>query len=219
MQLAAGYDVLFGRNAAPEMPATSVAIPPLGFALGQLAGVYVLAQNRDGLVIVDMHAAHERIMYEKLKTALELDRIPTQSLLIPATLRASRLEAAVVEENGELLRQLGFELAVLGPEALVVRSVPAPLQDADPAELARDVLGEIGEYGATRVLQERREELLAGMACHAAVRANRTLTLPEMNALLREMEATDRSGQCNHGRPTWTQISMPELDRWFQRGQ
>ena len=218
-QPTAAYDVLFGRKATPEMPTTLAAVPPLGFALGQLAGIYVLAQNRDGLVIVDMHAAHERIMYEKLKTALELDRIPTQRLLIPATLRASRLEAAVVEENEELLRQLGFELAVLGPEALVVRSVPAPLQDADPAELARDVLGEIGEYGATRILQERREELLAGMACHAAVRANRILTLPEMNALLREMEATDRSGQCNHGRPTWTQISMAELDRLFQRGQ
>jgi len=218
-QSAVAYEVLFGRKAAHEMPAAPEAVPPLGFAIAQLAGVYVLAQNRDGLVIVDMHAAHERIMYEKLKTALELDRIPTQSLLIPATLRASRLEAAVVEENEELLRQLGFELAVLGPEALVVRSVPAPLQDADPAELARDVLGEIGEYGATRVLQERREELLAGMACHAAVRANRVLTLPEMNALLREMEVTDRSGQCNHGRPTWTQISMTELDRLFQRGQ
>ena len=142
-QPAAAYDVLFGRKAAFEMPIAPEAVPPLGFAIAQLAGIYVLAQNRDGLVIVDMHAAHERIMYEKLKTALELDRIPTQSLLIPATLRASRLEAAVVEENQELLRQLGFELAVLGPEALVVRSVPAPLQDADPAELARDVLGEI----------------------------------------------------------------------------
>ena len=219
MQPGAVYDVLFGRNATPVIPATSAAMPPLGFALGQLAGVYVLAQNHAGLVVVDMHAAHERIMYEKLKMALDLDRIPTQSLLIPATLRASRLEAALVEENGALLHQLGFELAVIGPEALVVRSVPAPLQDADPAELARDVLREIGEYGATRALRERRDELLAGMACHAAVRANRTLTLPEMNALLREMEATDRSGQCSHGRPTWTQISMAELDRLFQRGQ
>jgi len=208
-----------GSNlAAGVIPDTSRETPPLGFALGQLAGVYVLAQNRAGLVVIDMHAAHERIMYEKLKTALDLDRIPTQSLLIPATLRASRLEVATVEDSGALLRQLGFELAVMGPEALVVRSVPAPLQDADPAELAREVLREIGEYGAARALSERRDELLAGMACHAAVRANRALTLPEMNALLREMEATDRSGQCSHGRPTWTQISMAELDRLFQRG-
>jgi len=219
MQPAAAYNVLFGRNAAPVTPATSATMPPLGFALGQLAGVYVLAQNHAGLVVVDMHAAHERIMYEKLKTALDLDRIPTQVLLVPATLRASRLETALVEENGALLQQLGFELAVIGPDALAVRSVPAPLQDADPAELARDVLREIGEYGAARALRERRDELLAGMACHAAVRANRTLTLPEMNALLREMEATDRSGQCSHGRPTWTQIPLAELDRLFQRGQ
>jgi DNA mismatch repair protein MutL len=221
MQPAALYDVLFGREAAAMMPAVPAAneVPPLGFALAQLAGVYVLAQNEKGLVVVDMHAAHERIVYERLKTALDVDRIPTQSLLIPATLRASPLEVALVEENAEPLRQLGFELAVIAPEALVVRSVPAPLQDADPVELARAVLREIGGCGATRVLQERRDEMLATMACHAAVRANRILTIAEMNALLREMEATERSGQCNHGRPTWTQISMAELDRLFQRGQ
>jgi DNA mismatch repair protein MutL len=220
MQPTALYDVMFGRE-APTKLAVSAAheVPPLGFALAQLAGVYLLAQNDKGLVVVDMHAAHERIVYEKLKTALDVDRIPTQSLLIPATLRASALEAALVEENAEPLRQLGFELAVIAPEALVVRSVPAPLQDADPVELARDVLHEIAEGGATRVLHERREQMLATMACHAAVRANRILTIPEMNALLREMEVTERSGQCNHGRPTWTQISMAELDRLFQRGQ
>jgi DNA mismatch repair protein MutL len=200
----------------PQEPGCS---PPLGFALAQLAGVYVLAQNDQGLVIVDMHAAHERIMYEKLKSALDRAEIPTQVLLIPATLRASRLELAVVEENAGALRRLGFEMAVLGPEAVVVRSVPAPLQDADPIDLARDVLREIGEFGASRVMQERRDEMLATMACHAAVRANRALTVAEMNALLREMEATDRSGQCNHGRPTWTQVSISELDRMFQRGQ
>jgi DNA mismatch repair protein MutL len=219
-QPAAMYDVLFGRGKIAPAHATAHAeMPPLGFALAQLAGIYVLAQNQAGLVVVDMHAAHERIMYEKLKSALDADRIPTQNLLIPATLRASRLEAAVVEDNSEALLQLGFEMAVLGPEALVVRSVPAPLQDADPAELARDVLREIGEYGATRALKERRDEMLGSMACHAAVRAHRSLTIAEMNALLREMEATERSGQCNHGRPTWTQVSLAELDRWFQRGQ
>ncbi len=219
-QPAAFYDVLFGRDGTRTVSAPSRSeIPPLGFALAQLAGIYVLAQNDRGLVVVDMHAAHERIMYEKLKTALDADRIPTQALLIPATLRASRLEAAVVEENADALHRLGFEIAAMGPEALVVRSVPAPLQDADPAELARDVLLEIGEYGATRVLQDRRDEMLGTMACHAAVRANRTLTLPEMNALLREMEVTDRSGQCNHGRPTWTQIELADLDKLFQRGQ
>jgi DNA mismatch repair protein MutL len=220
-QPAAFYDVLFGRDAGARIqdqaPATE--LPPLGFALAQLAGVYVLAQNAQGLVVVDMHAAHERIMYEKLKTALDVDRIPTQSLLIPATLRASRLDTAVVEEHAGVLLQLGFEMAVIGPETLVVRCVPAALQDADPAELARDVLREIGEYGATRVLQERRDEMLGTMACHAAVRANRTLTTAEMNALLREMEVTERSGQCNHGRPTWTQVTLAELDRLFQRGQ
>jgi DNA mismatch repair protein MutL len=216
------YDIMFaasGTRASMSAPQAETAPPPLGFALAQLGGIYVLAQNQAGLVIVDMHAAHERIMYEKLKSALDRAEIPTQVLLIPATLRASRLELAVVEENADALQRLGFEMAVHGPEAVIVRSVPAPLQDADPIDLARDVLREIGEFGASRVMQERRDEMLATMACHAAVRANRALTLPEMNALLREMEATDRSGQCNHGRPTWTQVSISELDRMFQRGQ
>jgi DNA mismatch repair protein MutL len=215
------YDIMFAASGAraSAAPPDETAPPPLGFALAQLGGIYVLAQNQAGLVIVDMHAAHERIMYEKLKSALDRAEIPTQVLLIPATLRASRLELAVVEENAGALQRLGFEMAVLGPEAVVVRSVPAPLQDADPIDLARDVLREIGEFGASRVMQERRDEMLATMACHAAVRANRALTVAEMNALLREMEATDRSGQCNHGRPTWTQVSISELDRMFQRGQ
>lgn len=215
------YDVLFGQRPTSSEPDADArpATPPLGFALAQLGGIYVLAQNERGLVIVDMHAAHERIMYEKLKSALDRDSIPNQSLLIPATLRATRLEATVVEEHAGALRQLGFEMATLGPDTVAVRSVPAPLQDADPAQLARDVLREIAEYGASRTLQERRDEMLATMACHAAVRAHRSLTIHEMNALLREMEATERSGQCNHGRPTWTQITLAELDRLFQRGQ
>ena len=219
-QPAAFYDLLFHKQQSPEsLPAGDLEIPPLGFALAQLAGVYVLAQAADGLIIVDMHAAHERIMYEKLKAALDQDRIPTQNLLIPATLNASRLDLAVVEENADALSQLGFDIAIVGPAALAVRSIPAPLRDCDPAQLARDVLREMGEFGATRVLRDRRDETLATMACHAAVRANRTLTLHEMDALLRQMEATERSGQCNHGRPTWKHIGMDELDRWFQRGQ
>ncbi|PWT71331.1 MAG: DNA mismatch repair protein MutL [Proteobacteria bacterium] len=215
------YEVLFGtRPAQSETPSeASVTVPPLGFALAQLGGIYVLAQNERGLVIVDMHAAHERIIYEKLKTALDRDSIQSQALLIPATLRASRIETTVVEEQKNALLRLGFDMAVVAPETIVVRSIPIALQDADPAALARDILREIAEFGASRVLQERRDEMLATMACHAAVRANRTLSAPEMNALLREMEATDRSGQCNHGRPTWTQITLAELDHLFQRGQ
>jgi DNA mismatch repair protein MutL len=216
------YDTLFGSRASTAdsfAPTHDEQAPPLGFALAQLAGVYVLAQNATGLVIVDMHAAHERIMYEKLKTALEGSRVPTQQLLIPATLQVSTLHAACAAESGETLAALGFEMASLSPTTVVVRAVPAPLQDADPVSLARDVLDELAEFGASRVLTERRDEMLATMACHAAVRANRSLTLPEMNALLREMEATERSGQCNHGRPTWTQVSLAELDRLFLRGQ
>jgi DNA mismatch repair protein MutL len=193
--------------------------PPLGFALAQLAGVYVLAQNEHGLIIVDMHAAHERIMYERLKAALDARDMAAQQLLVPATLAVTQLEAAAVQESGPALGALGFDMAALSPTAVAVRAIPAALSDADPGALARDVLREIAEFGATRVLTERRDEMLATMACHAAVRANRALTLPEMNALLREMEATERSGQCNHGRPTWTQISLKELDALFLRGR
>jgi DNA mismatch repair protein MutL len=219
------YDVLFGRREqagpepAPREPAHASEPPPLGFALAQLGGIYVLAQNRYGLVVVDMHAAHERIMYEKLKTALDSEHVFTQRLLIPATLSVSTLEGAAVQEHAAVLERLGFEMATLGPTAVVVRAVPGPLADADPTGLARDVLHDLIEFGPTRVLTERRDEMLATMACHAAVRANRVLTVPEMNALLREMEATERSGQCNHGRPTWTQVTLAELDKLFLRGR
>jgi DNA mismatch repair protein MutL len=181
--------------------------------------VYVLAQNEHGLIVVDMHAAHERIVYEKLKAALDARDMAAQHLLIPATLVVTLLEAAAVEESGTALAALGFDMAALSPTTVAVRAIPAALSDADPGALARDVLREIAEFGATRVLTERRDEMLATMACHAAVRANRALTVPEMNALLREMEATERSGQCNHGRPTWAQISMRELDSLFLRGR
>ena len=216
------YARLFGERTVaaadvPDLPDTGD-LHPLGFALAQLHGVYVLAQNRAGLVLVDMHAAHERIVYERLKSALDA-RVPVQPLLGAATFAASPLEIAVVDEHADVLVELGFAITALGPATLAVRGIPAPLADADAATLAHSVLAELGEFGGSEVLTAHRDELLSTMACHAAVRANRSLTVPEMNALLREMEVTERAGHCNHGRPTWYQLALPDLDRLFMRGR
>ncbi|HEX7935194.1 MAG TPA: DNA mismatch repair endonuclease MutL [Paraburkholderia sp.] len=192
---------------------------PLGFALGQIHGIYVLAQNAHGLVIVDMHAAHERILYEQFKNALADRTIAVQPLLIPQTMQADPVEIGTVEEERDTLDALGFDLAVLSPTTLAIRAVPALLKDADLQALARAVLSDLHAYGGSRVLTERQHELLGTLACHHAVRANRRLTLDEMNALLRQMEATERADQCNHGRPTWYQLTLSDLDRLFMRGQ
>jgi DNA mismatch repair protein MutL len=223
-QPAASYQAMFATAIADERAAGTAmpmptASPTLGYALAQLHGVYVLAQNEAGLVIVDMHAAHERIVYEALKSQLDAAVLPSQPLLVPIAMTATPEEIEEAEGARAELESLGFDVAATGPRELLIRAVPTLLADLDAQGLLRSVLREIAEYGASRALVERRNELLSTMACHAAVRANRALTIPEMNALLREMEATERAGSCNHGRPTWVQFGMADLDRLFMRGR
>jgi DNA mismatch repair protein MutL len=226
----AGYATLFGSSVGPRPsgawsppvgnePDAGSDVPPLGYAIAQLKNIYVLAENEHGLVLVDMHAAHERITYEKLKNGRVTASLRSQMMLVPLSIAVSAREAAAAEEHADALAEWGLELSRSGPSGVVVRRIPSLLEGADVAQLTRDVLGELAQHGSSRRLEELENELLSTMACHGSVRAGRRLGIPEMNALLREMEATERSGQCNHGRPTWVQLSLGELDRLFLRGR
>ncbi|MDH5173452.1 MAG: DNA mismatch repair endonuclease MutL, partial [Gammaproteobacteria bacterium] len=194
-------------------------VPPLGYALAQLKGVYILAENARGLVLVDMHAAHERITYERLKTARASEGIRSQPLLVPRAVAVSQREVQVATEHAGLFQRLGMVVEVAGEESLVIRQIPVSLRDSDVEQLLRDVLADLIEFGSSDRIEGHLDDILSTMACHGSVRANRRLTIPEMNALLRDMEETERSGQCNHGRPTWTQLGIEELDKLFLRGR
>jgi DNA mismatch repair protein MutL len=228
----AGYNSLYGAGnqaAAADRgviklreaiaPEQDGEIPPLGYAMAQLKGVYILAENEQGLVLVDMHAAHERITYERMKNSREGEGIQTQPMLVPESIALSQREADCADQQSDVFASLGIGLERAGPETLLVREIPVILQNSDVEQLVRDVLADLIEHGSSDRIQAHVNEILSTMACHGSVRANRRLTIPEMNALLRDMEETERSGQCNHGRPTWTQMSLDELDKLFMRGQ
>ncbi len=224
------YDIVSRGSQRPEIETTRVvvpaamppendAFPPLGFALGLLHGIYILSQTQRGLVLVDMHAAHERILYERFKRELDSGDAASQPLLAPIALAVNAREHALIAENRSLFEALGFDIGALGENEVAIRAVPAMLDRREPVELLREMLDSLGEHGASHALEQRRDEVLSTMACHAAVRANRQLSIAEMNALLRQMEATERSGQCNHGRPTWHEFTIQDLDRLFMRGR
>ena len=211
------YDIIGSSASAPVEAAAEN--HPLGYAIGQIHGVYIVAQNQTGLILVDMHAAHERVMYEKLKNAWDQHRVASQPLLIPVTIQADAIDVATAMEHSATLEEIGFNMTMLSPVSLAIRAIPQLLQHADASQLARDLLHELRQSGAGRTLTGYRNALLGTMACHGAVRAHRQLSVTEMNALLRDMENTERADQCNHGRPTWFQISMAELDKMFMRGK
>ena len=216
----------FAKRMSPQVTASMPVdtsdeggVPPLGFAVAQLHGIYILAENAEGLVVVDMHAAHERITYEHLKNSMAEDTVRSQPLLVPSSLAVSQKEGDCAEEFADVFQKLGFELNRLAPEKLTIRAVPSLLKDSNVEQLVRDVLSDLLEHGSSQRVEEEINEILSTMACHGSVRANHRLSIPEMNALLRDMERTERSGQCNHGRPTWTQMSIDQLDKLFMRGQ
>ncbi len=194
-------------------------IPPMGYALAQLKGIYILAENTEGLVLVDMHAAHERITYERLKNAMDSSKVQQQPLLVPVTIQVSETEIMTWQQDKDLFVKLGLEVEQLDEQVLIIRSVPDMLANADVSQLVRDVLSDLVTNEHSSRIEETIHEILSSMACHGSVRANRLLSIAEMNALLRDMEITERSGQCNHGRPTWVQMSINQLDGWFKRGQ
>ncbi|GJL83912.1 MAG: DNA mismatch repair protein MutL [marine bacterium B5-7] len=206
-------------NSDPESDDSQSAPPPLGYAIAQLKGIYILAENVTGLIVVDMHAAHERIVYEKLKVAQRANGIVSQPLLVPMNLSVSRSEADLAEAHALLFSEIGFDISRAGVESLLIRAVPVLLADGDLNQLIRDVLSDLAEFGNSDRMEEQVNELLSTAACHHSVRANRRLSIVEMNAMLREMETTERADQCNHGRPTWREISLTELDSWFKRGR